>query len=261
MNYNAYYEEKGTGDSDYKLEEEHKYRFSRRYVALSYAMKFNDKFSVGATYNTPVMKKTKQETENKRNTGKEEYTVETSVQGGSHLVLGAAIDISEKVTISGLYRSGYEFELEDIEYDYFTDDPFVLLQYLGVYDTEYREKGELSKIEYKVPSMMGVGVTFRPTEKVTIFGELQSRPWGDVEKNKEDLDIDNATSYSLAVEFIASGIPIRAGVYSTPLPILKEQTNDGDEKATRLVGWTVGAGLVSGSWILDGYATVSFCIV
>ncbi|TWV63475.1 OmpP1/FadL family transporter [Parabacteroides distasonis] len=179
--------------------------------------------------------------------------------------VGAMYDINEKFTVGVSYRSKVTAKVKEgnIALDYTNETELKgllekvngLMQAMGKEGLEIPplDKGTFSA-ELPLPSNLNVGVTYRPTDRWTVSGEVNFVGWGAYEAlnvhfspstlSKYDLNADkkykNSRIYRIGGQFAATNrLDVRLGAYFDESPVKDDYLNPETPSMNKL-GLTAG---------------------
>ncbi len=159
------------------------------------------------------------------------------------ITLGATIFFFPELSMGAMYRSGFEFELDDI-YEY----------------EERMDGGTVTKVkadsEYEIPAYAGLGASYEFSSKFTLAAEFQTRPYSDMEKSGIEYRwIDDGYCYRIGGELRTSHLDIRGGVFRDAIFAVDDP--ESDRGCKHLTGVTGGAGFESGNFAFDFFGEYS----
>lgn len=206
-------------------------------IAPSLGIKINDMFSVGVTAN--ILTGSEEGSSSVENDGlldsESSYAIDYS---------GLIIDVGVLARLSEMISVGATISLPHERKYTFTD----------VNGVDPRLEGTLS-----APLFYRVGVGVRPTDKLLLAADYNSRPISKVKLENgntlADFDVPDVNSFHIGLEYLLGSetiIPIRLGYYTNPLGI---RDVDNNEVIAGVI--TAGTGIALGSVILDASIEVS----
>lgn len=114
-------------------------------------------------------------------------------------------------------------------------------------------------IEISMPLMFGLGLAFKPTDKLTLAADFERRPYSSsevtIDGNSEEAGYKDCSQFRVGMEYIFSGnnavFPVRLGFRTDPR-VYTGMYGDGTD-SSQVVGkvFTGGFGLVMGKLMLD----------
>lgn len=214
-------------------------------ITPAVAVNIQDKYFIGATFNKSIFGKITENDEAKSEGSKYEQKLEIE-HSGSFLSIGGLARLNPNLTVGFMYRPGFEWEWDEIKYKYYEDGELIY-------------SGKLSGHDWEFPGILGIGVEYKISPKLTLAGELQTRPFSDYELDGLKSGIDDGYCYRLGAE-IQNAIPIRLGFFSDAIMA----TDSGDDSPKSLMGFTGGLGFTFrtinldasfeyGSWSYEDY--------
>jgi len=220
-----------------KSEETEKTRGLINVLSFGVGTTISEKYSFGLSFNLPLIKGYKFESEGERKstggTSKDEEEREYDVSGGSFIQLGGIVQVTPDLSIGASYTMSHKFELEDGKYTYKEDG-------------DVTSEGALPDNKYEIPAMYSIGFSYRVAPDFLISAELQNRPFDDVEVNGNELNyLESGSSYRFGIEY-GSDVLLRAGLIMERLPMI-----DVDKDWVNFKGVSGGIGHKSNNIMLD----------
>jgi Outer membrane protein transport protein (OMPP1/FadL/TodX) len=221
------------------------------FLTPSVAIQIQDKLKIGITINKSVyseMKYTYEYTATNNSSGSSSSS-RYSEDGDSELTssfisVGALYPFNEKLTLGFMYRGQTEVEVDDLNWS----------STYSYSDGTTTDSGIEQGVDLTAPSMLGFGVTYVLSPKLTLLGEYQSRKWSDYEMDNENPDwIDDGKCLRLGVEAMMNNIPVRFGLFSDSILLTNgENANEiQDETPLNHTGFTYGVGTSNGKYIFE----------
>jgi len=233
-----------TGDSSEKIEITHEQHGGLSLITPSMAINIADKYYFGLTLNKSIMSNSGYEYREKPPSTDGEFSgffdhkiEHESNMSASFLTLGGLVKLNEQITTGFMYRSGFDISFEDISTTTETyGDPASTI-------TQDREDYVIA-----VPAVIGIGISFSPSESLTIAGEYQTRAFSDVEIDGAKLDLDSGNTMRFGCELGSNARnPIRLGYFSNAIMLAEE----GDDKPISKTGFTFGIGFNSKQYAVN----------
>ncbi len=153
---------------------------------------------------------------------------EEQEQFAQFLRIGALAKVTPELSVGLMYRPGFSWEF-------------------GTTITERYENGELeterdrTQTELIIPTMWGLGAEYKVSPDLIVAFELQSRPFSELRWSgdvNQRLFIDDGRNFSIGVEYLGAGFPLRFGAFQDAIPFVDEN----DTTPVSLVGLTAGVG-------------------
>lgn len=219
-------------------------------ITPALAVSIDDEFYFGFAFSKSIIGKI-------RKTIEYEYEYEYDPQGAylleerweatgsaTFITLGATMFIMPGLAVGAMYRSGFEYELDDVD------------AYLERLDGR-TQVDDLPDSEYEIPAYAGVGASYDVSSKFTLAAEFQTRPYSDMEEDGIEYRwIDDGYCYRTGAEFSTSNLDIRGGFFSDAIRAVDEPYSDKDCK--HLTGATGGLGFDSGNFTFDFFGEYSW---
>lgn len=201
--------------------------------------------------------------------------------------LGVMVNVSPKVTLAATYRSEVKLSVEggDAELDYANDAAKTVINTIKGFDTTplkgmetagYIPQGTTATLDatkaqlttmgllddskfdasMPIPSILSVGIAYKPNDALTLTGEAQFTGWSAYDKldmvfktaageitQSFVKDYENTVAVRIGGEYVISDFAtVRAGAYLDTPPVQKDNYNPETPSATTFCG-TVGASL------------------
>ena len=153
---------------------------------------------------------------------------EEQEQSAQFLRIGALAKVTPELSVGLMYRPGFRWEF-------------------GTTITERYENGELeterdpTQTELIIPTMWGLGAEYKVSPDLIVALELQSRPFSELRWSgdvNQRLFIDDGRNFSVGVEYLGAGFPLRFGAFRDAIPFVDEN----DTTPVSLAGLTGGIG-------------------
>jgi long-subunit fatty acid transport protein len=225
-------------------------------ISPAAALNIDDKYFVGLAFHKSVLGKIKMEADVDIDPEPAYIYLVNDVEEGkisaTFVSLGATgkFMAESQLTVGVMYRSGFELKFEDLEWSQEYSD--------GTRDSDQYDP---DNYDFKLPAIMGLGVSYQISPEVLIAGEYQTRPFSDIEdEDGDELDwIDNGSCYRLGMEYQAGSVPLRLGYFSDAiLEVDYDDMGQSEDKPKSLSGFTGGIGIVSGNITLDFFGEYAF---
>jgi hypothetical protein len=192
-----------------------------------------DKYSIGATYNFPLMSGYKESTESSSSGTMNESEQEWKVQGGGFVSLGAVAHLTPALSAGFAYFGSHEFKLTDGEWKNRNGTSV--------------EKGDYDEsIRWEMPSFYSLGVAYQFSPALLLTTDYSSRPWEKVEVDGYDWDnLEDGRLWALGFEFGEKTL-FRGGYSNEIIAAL-----DADKDPIKLKGLHLGFGVITDDLLAD----------
>ena len=153
---------------------------------------------------------------------------EAQEQSAQFLRVGALAKVTPELSVGLMYRPEFSWKF-------------------GATITERYENGELeterdpTQTELIIPTMWGLGAEYKVSPDLIVAFELQSRPFSELQwigEVNQRVFIDDGRNFSVGVEYLGAGFPLRFGAFRDVIPFVDEN----DTAPVGLVGITAGVG-------------------
>ena len=153
---------------------------------------------------------------------------EVQEQSAQFLRIGALAKVTPEFSVGLMYRPEFSWEF-------------------GATITERYENGELERdrdqtqTELIIPAMWGFGAEYKVSPDLIVAFELQSRPFSELQWSggvNQRRFIDDGRNFSVGVEYLGAGFPLRFGAFYDVIPFVDEN----DTTPVSLAGLTAGIG-------------------
>ena len=205
---------------------------------------FSEKYSIGMSFNLPILKGFKYESESEIKTASDkssyDYEEELDVSGGSFIQFGGIAQITTELTVGLSYTLSHKFEFDDGKWKENDDGS--------------KDNGKISdNTKFEIPSLYSLGISYKVSPDLLIAAEIQNRPWEDYEiDNENPVDSESGSAYRFGLEY-GTDVLFRAGFAIERTPLI-----DADMDPVNMKVLTGGIGYRTTDYLIDFGAAYRF---
>lgn len=220
-------------------------------ISPAAAININDRYFLGMAFHKSVLEKVSVVGEydfDPQPSGDTIIREEEEMKGSaSFIMLGGTAKFTPEFTVGLTYRSGFKYKFTDREWSWEEEDG------------DRGKDTDIDDMDFQLPSIFGLGVSYQVTPNVLFAAEYQNRPFSDIEIDGQKIfGIDDGSSYRIGVEFQYT-TRVRLGYFSDAVLATDEnQYGESRETPKSMKGITFGLGAVSGNTAVDFFGEFAY---